>query len=270
MKPKEIRKLSSIIVVSALLLGTGLLVPALASVNTPLAATTTNYTTNVNISGTFVVVSDKVLATVVSGGLNITVSIVTVARNESTTPGQITGVITYESVKQVNMTTDNGTSFGVGIIRGTIAGIGPGECTYRINTTLTAQGTPNASSQSQHFINQCTGGLSGISEISTSIGKGVFTAIVTVDPSTPATTSQAISPYSYVIIAAALLLLLVSAVLFVGSRKASSTEQAPQTALVQSGPSVVRGQRKYPAPSRLRACEPTESIRPIRWSAWAR
>ncbi len=139
------------------------------------------------INGTFKLISNTVLATNTTGdGVVTTVSMVTVARNDSTSPETVTGRITFKAVSQVDSKTGNGTLFGVGTFTGTIAGMGPGECTYLINSTLTGQGSPQASSRAQHLITACNGGLRGVTETTVSIGKGVFTAVVQVGQQTTA------------------------------------------------------------------------------------
>jgi hypothetical protein len=139
--------------------------------------------TTVDMTGTFKVVSSRILSTSSSGGVNTTDSVANVARNDSFAPGTITGRITVESIRHVNITTGNGTSFGVGTFTGIIIGKDPGQCTYRVSSTLTKQGTPQASSHSQHWLTECIGGLQGITETTTSIGSGIFAAVVTFNPS---------------------------------------------------------------------------------------
>jgi hypothetical protein len=182
-------------------------------------ATKNGMTTIVSITGTFKVVKTTILATTASGGINTTDSVTRVARNDSFSPGVITGRITVETVRHVNMTTGNGTSFGVSTFTGFIIGKGPGECTYRISSTITAVGTSHATSYSQHWLTECTGGLQGITETTTPIGSGVFGAVVTYDQPTPAPDAQTVSPYSCAIIAAAVLPILVSAFLFARTKK---------------------------------------------------
>ncbi|MDA4117677.1 MAG: hypothetical protein OK455_04960 [Thaumarchaeota archaeon] len=147
-----------------------------------------------SITGTFKVVSSAILATnTTKSGITTTVSKTTVARNDSTSPGVVTSMITIVGVSRVNTRTGSGTSFSVGTLTGTIAGSGPGVCAYRSNSTLTGQGTPHASSQTTHWITECTGGMSGITETTTSIGKGVFSAVVRFGSPTPA--AQTTDPY---------------------------------------------------------------------------
>jgi hypothetical protein len=199
MKPKKISGIVAIAIASSsllLLVGPGLLTPAFGSaiiapaipqarpVYTQPQLQTLSSGQSMVIKGTFKVESSAILSTNITNGIATTVSKATVARNDSTTPGVVTGVIRIVTVSRIDTKTGNGTSFAIGTFTGTIAGFGPGVCTYQNNSTLTAQGTLHASSQTKHWITRCTGALSGISEVTTSIGNGVFTAIVTYSPTT--------------------------------------------------------------------------------------
>jgi hypothetical protein len=214
MKSKEISGIAAIAIASSsliLLLGPVLLIPVSGSPGiapaTPQAGAvytqpqlqTLSSGQSMVITGTFKIESSVVLSTNITDGIATTVSKAVVARNDSTSPGVVTGIIKVVSVSRVDAKTGNGTAFAVGTFSGTIAGFGPGVCTYRNNTTLTAQGTPRASSQSTHWITGCTGALSGISEVTTTIGRAGFTAIVTFDspttPPTPASALHNIVPY---------------------------------------------------------------------------